>query len=106
MPSPMTPQHPRLLAPEVTSIVRVALPGILSVFGIGAEWAASARKCISRGDDRFRRNAFLVQFTTAPSMSNWSSAGPPPQWRIPGTRNIRLHSATLSAPPLVEASDL
>ena len=29
---------------------------------------------------------FSVQLTTALSMSNWSSAGPPPQWRIPGTR--------------------
>src|SRR6185312_17495899 len=49
---------------------------------------------------------FSTQFTTAPSMSNWSSPGPPPQWLIPGTRNIRLHSLTLPAPPFVAAKDL
>src|SRR5579859_649858 len=42
---------------------------------------------------------FSTQSTTAVSMSKWSREGPPPQWPIPGTRNIRLHSATVPAPP-------
>ena len=30
---------------------------------------------------------FSTQFTSAPNASNWSVAGPPPQWFIPGTAN-------------------
>ena len=49
---------------------------------------------------------FSTQSITALSMSKWSSDGPPPQWAMPGMRKMRLHSATLSAPPFVVARDL
>jgi len=73
-------------------------------------------KFVVRGDIRldtsnrnvFQRENYWVdnQFTTALNMSKRSSAGPPPQCAIPGTRYIRLHPATLSAPPLAGARDL
>ena len=47
------------LTAKVMSVVRVSLPLVLGVFGIRAQWPASARKCLSRSDYPFRRNAFL-----------------------------------------------
>src|SRR4051794_19398994 len=41
---------------------------------------------------------FSTQFTSGVSMSNWSVAGPPEQWFMPGTRNSRAKFAAL--PPL------
>src|ERR1035441_1463641 len=48
-----------LLAPEVVSVVRVSLSRVLGVFGLCTQRPASSRKCLSGGDNRFRRNTFL-----------------------------------------------
>src|ERR1035438_359767 len=48
-----------LLAPEIVSVIRVSLSRVLGVLGIRAQRPASSRKCLSGGDHRFRRNAFL-----------------------------------------------
>ena len=58
--------------------------------GRGDGCARASARPVAR---RPRRAPCSTQATTAPSMSNVSSAiGPPPQWPIPGTRNRRLQS--------------
>ena len=44
-------------------------------------------------DTRFGGASFSTQSTSAVNRSNWLVAGPPPQWPIPGTKNIRTNSA-------------
>src|SRR6478752_5532229 len=46
---------------------------------------------------------FSTQFTSGVTMSNWSVAGPPEQWFMPGTRNRRAKFAAL--PPLAAATE-
>ncbi len=51
--------RPPLLTAETASVVRVSPACVLGVFRIGAQRPAASRKCLSRGDNGFRRNAFL-----------------------------------------------
>src|SRR3954465_6943257 len=46
---------------------------------------------------------FSTQFTSGVTMSNWSVAGPPEQWVMPGPRSGRAKFAAL--PPLAAATE-